>query len=138
MEEEWEEIPNCIEFMEEFLLILSLKAFLLMYTRLVIPNLFRDLIKFRSRQLMATLLVRCGNKFSITKSLALSEVFFIQHISLCWFCVKLLTTEGSEDTELNGNLNGNFAGEMLKQVQHDKKKQGIHKKYLANFFYRLI
>jgi len=59
MEEKWEEIPNCIEFMEELLLILSLKVFLLMYTRLVIPNLFRDLIKFRSRQKMASLLVRC-------------------------------------------------------------------------------
>ena len=31
--------------------------------------------------------------------------------------MEILTTEGSEDTELDGN----FAGEMLKQVQHDKK-----------------
>ena len=30
---------------------------------------------------------------------------------------KILTTEGSEDTELHGQI----AGEMLKQVQHDKK-----------------
>ena len=32
----------------------ELKAFLLTYMRLVIPNLFRDLIKIRSRQLMAS------------------------------------------------------------------------------------
>ena len=32
------------------------------------------------------------------------DFFLLNNIKLCGFCVKLLTTEGSESTELNGNI----------------------------------
>ena len=100
MEEKWEEIPNCIEFTEEFLLILSLKVFFIDVYAISHPEFISESYKVQVKAKNGILAGEMLKQFQHDKK----RNFLINNISSYRLCVKLFTTEGSEDTELDGKL----------------------------------